>query len=94
MMMMMKIIIIIIIVIGMICHLNAIPRKSFRYVLDWRRWVGPGGGVEVKCVNSMIAGNVLRSRTRCPCDSFNRGTILLIAVCIAVIKGPSNVLVI
>jgi hypothetical protein len=93
-MMMMIIIIIIIIIIGVIGHLDAIPRKSFWYALDWRRWVGPGGGVEVKCANSMATGNVLRSRTRCSGDSSKRGARLLIAVCIFVIKGPSNVLVI
>ena len=53
-----------------------------------------GGGVEAKCANSMATGNVLRSRTRCPGDSFNRGARLLLAVCISVIKGPSNMLIV
>lgn len=54
--------------------------------------MGPGADVEVKCTNTMATGNVLRARLRCPGDSFNRGARLIVAVCIYVIKGTSNVL--
>ena len=71
----------------MIGHLDAIPERASS--MPWTGGVGldPGGGVEVKCVNSMATGNVLRLLSRCSGDSINWGARLLVAVCISVIKG-------